>query len=396
MSLAFTTTELRRLQSVQRLLLDPPEDDAALPAWVESVCAAIRRLLGTDHVYYLEPKGLLLPSSPLAPGADEWTGDGASQAGDGHPQLFVQAASGGEAFEAGIQRHFLGFEDGFSQFREAYPTLQHRMIRAAGPCAVHDAPLHDMALRERLMIYQDVFRPPGIDRQMAVSVPLPDGEAMLIAGYDRQEAPAFDGKRHQMLTFLTAAFESGIRFRQHRVAAQQRLYSALDAGSMPLIAFGPNAQEMHRNPAFRQLAHAPGTTEATEHVLVGAARRLARGLVAPGRPSPVLSTQDVVDTPSGTYRLRVRPLSASDGRTGAVVSVERTSLLPPPGAIRKRFDLTPREAEVALLLAEGLTDAEIAEGLFISVHTARRHSGQVLKKLDVSSRAAVAMTLLRG
>jgi DNA-binding CsgD family transcriptional regulator len=109
-----------------------------------------------------------------------------------------------------------------------------------------------------------------------------------------------------------------------------------------------------------------------------------------------LATQDVVDTPSGTYRLRVRPLSASDGRTGAVVSVERTSLLPPPGAIRERFDLTPREAEVALLLAEGVTDAEIAEGLFISVHTARRHSGQVLKKLDVSSRAAVAMALLRG
>jgi DNA-binding NarL/FixJ family response regulator len=52
--------------------------------------------------------------------------------------------------------------------------------------------------------------------------------------------------------------------------------------------------------------------------------------------------------------------------------------------------LTPREREVAVLLAEGLTNAELARRLFISPRTAAVHVSKILSKLDVASRTQVA------
>src|SRR5262245_11114305 len=51
--------------------------------------------------------------------------------------------------------------------------------------------------------------------------------------------------------------------------------------------------------------------------------------------------------------------------------------------------LTPREYEVAQLVAHGLTNREIAEELVISAKTAKNHVQRVLDKLGVSSRAKI-------
>ena len=50
--------------------------------------------------------------------------------------------------------------------------------------------------------------------------------------------------------------------------------------------------------------------------------------------------------------------------------------------------LTARELDVLRLAAEGLTDAEIGERLFISHRTVSQHLRSVYAKLDVHSRAA--------
>jgi DNA-binding CsgD family transcriptional regulator len=53
-------------------------------------------------------------------------------------------------------------------------------------------------------------------------------------------------------------------------------------------------------------------------------------------------------------------------------------------------ELTPREREVALLLAEGLTNSQLADRLYISPRTAAVHVSNILAKLGMSSRAEVA------
>ncbi len=57
--------------------------------------------------------------------------------------------------------------------------------------------------------------------------------------------------------------------------------------------------------------------------------------------------------------------------------------------------LTPREREVAQLVAEGLTNAELAQRLYISPRTAAVHVSNILRKLGVSSRTDVAGALAR-
>jgi ATP/maltotriose-dependent transcriptional regulator MalT len=52
--------------------------------------------------------------------------------------------------------------------------------------------------------------------------------------------------------------------------------------------------------------------------------------------------------------------------------------------------LTPRELEVLKLIAQGLSNPEIAERLVLSEHTVHRHLANILRKLDLSSRAAAA------
>lgn len=49
-------------------------------------------------------------------------------------------------------------------------------------------------------------------------------------------------------------------------------------------------------------------------------------------------------------------------------------------------DLTNRELEVLLLIAEGLSNQEIADSLFITVKTVKTHVSNILAKLEVSDR----------
>jgi DNA-binding NarL/FixJ family response regulator len=52
--------------------------------------------------------------------------------------------------------------------------------------------------------------------------------------------------------------------------------------------------------------------------------------------------------------------------------------------------LTPRELDVLRLLAEGRTNRQIAETLFISVKTAGAHVSSILRKLGASTRSEAA------
>jgi len=58
-------------------------------------------------------------------------------------------------------------------------------------------------------------------------------------------------------------------------------------------------------------------------------------------------------------------------------------------------DLTAREREVVQLLAEGLSNKEVAARLEISEHTAKFHIGRILDKLDADTRTEAVVRALR-
>jgi DNA-binding CsgD family transcriptional regulator len=83
-----------------------------------------------------------------------------------------------------------------------------------------------------------------------------------------------------------------------------------------------------------------------------------------------------------------------DGWIGRHVLAEQgvPVAVPPPAAIERPplFRLTAREQEVLGLLAEGMTNAQLADALFISERTANRHVSNIFTKLDVHNRTQAA------
>jgi LuxR family transcriptional regulator, maltose regulon positive regulatory protein len=95
---------------------------------------------------------------------------------------------------------------------------------------------------------------------------------------------------------------------------------------------------------------------------------LAATLLALGRP-------DRADDESAAAADAIRELRAADA---------------------EGMPVTPREREVLALLAEGLTNRQIAERLVVSEHTVHRHVTNILRKLDLPSRAAAAAHAVRA
>jgi ATP/maltotriose-dependent transcriptional regulator MalT len=57
--------------------------------------------------------------------------------------------------------------------------------------------------------------------------------------------------------------------------------------------------------------------------------------------------------------------------------------------------LTPRELEILGLVAQGMSNREVATNLVLSTHTVHRHVSNALEKLGVSSRAAAVAQAAR-
>ena len=79
------------------------------------------------------------------------------------------------------------------------------------------------------------------------------------------------------------------------------------------------------------------------------------------------------------------------------MTASRAGSAPPAGHATEldHFGLTARELEVMRLVAEGRSNGEIAERLFISRKTASVHVSNILAKLGVTTRVQAATVALR-
>ncbi|MDP9171081.1 MAG: response regulator transcription factor, partial [Acidobacteriota bacterium] len=77
------------------------------------------------------------------------------------------------------------------------------------------------------------------------------------------------------------------------------------------------------------------------------------------------------------------------------VPAESNSLIVPVAAESMVEHLTPREMETLEMLAEGLSNKQIAARLGISEHTAKFHVNSILGKLDAATRTEAVMRGIR-
>jgi DNA-binding response OmpR family regulator len=117
-----------------------------------------------------------------------------------------------------------------------------------------------------------------------------------------------------------------------------------------------------------------------------------------------LGADDYVTKPFRTLELMARLLAMArrvvrekEAGAAAAVAVRTDNVTDAPemsvDELAARCGLTRRQAEVARLLARGLSNQEIATLLDISRFTARNHAEQVLARLGIASRFQVAGAL---
>src|SRR5690606_12036181 len=107
---------------------------------------------------------------------------------------------------------------------------------------------------------------------------------------------------------------------------------------------------------------------------------LAMGRQADARREAAVAHERLVELGASTDAARARRLLDADGGPKQK-----------PQAL-----LSSRESEVVGLLSDGMTNREIAARLCVSEHTVHRHVTSILRKLDVSSRAAAAALAVKN
>ena len=83
-----------------------------------------------------------------------------------------------------------------------------------------------------------------------------------------------------------------------------------------------------------------------------------------------------------------KPVLAAEAARALVEAGARSPL--EPGS-----DLTVRQLEILALMAEGLTNNEIADRLYLSPYTVRNHVSEILSKLGTSTRTEAAALAVR-
>jgi DNA-binding CsgD family transcriptional regulator len=165
-----------------------------------------------------------------------------------------------------------------------------------------------------------------------------------------------------------------------------------------LVATDLRTSEEYANDLFARMASAEADKRRFLALLRAQQATLPKS--QPQRTGTTVAMRDVVavtEVEAGPTRFSVTIVKLGSWMVGVIAPVApwRGGVqLPPPFVLAERHGFTVREAEVATLLATGLTNLEIASKLGISPFTARRHTERVLMKAGVKSRSGIAALLL--
>lgn len=159
---------------------------------------------------------------------------------------------------------------------------------------------------------------------------------------------------------------------------------------------GTTLHAAHRDHALGKVAAETGGVRATE-LLRSACRGFAEaGAALYASRARAALARSLVDRDRGLAVAEARSALLAFDRMGATAEADRTAAFLRELGARGRTGprglgrLTRRELEVLRLVAEGLSNAEIAARLFISTKTAGNHVSNILTKLDLRSRTEAA------
>jgi DNA-binding CsgD family transcriptional regulator len=358
-SVTLTSADVSRLQAALTALLSPL-DHTTTESWLIAAADAGSRLLGADRALLMTPK----------PDGLTWTGTGCDARG----------------VLSEYESHYMQYDTGVHREREKLGFEVYHQHHLYDVDKLHLSPLyHDWCVPHQLMDIIGIGFNPIAGREVALAHFYHDRDH---GPEDAESAGAFGARGLALLAVLLPAWKAGVRTRYALGQAQARLGAVLDALPGAVAVWDDRGRCVHENRALAVLLAA----DPEAALLRGAMCALVRDWKQASLPP----SSRAVATGLGRYRLSATRTEQTCGGRGLLVLVEPRDPRPPAPTLDRRFGLTSRQAEVAILLARGLANAAIAAQLGVRPSTARRHTEAVLRKLGVPSRAAVGAALLDG
>lgn len=254
------------------------------------------------------------------------------------------------------------------ELRHEYPTCHHQDV--TGDFRAYK--LSDFVTRRELRrsrLYTDWFRPVGVEHELNVGLDSPPWHTKVFL-FDRCGSRDFTERDRAVLDALRPHLAQLYAAAQTKRRLRQAL--ALEEASGAAVVF----LEAHDRVAFASTA----ARELIDRYFGETGVRLPEPLASWLRERRRAAIGEPLRLDAGQRSLVVELI---DG----VLLLEERQRLP---------RVTAREREILELVAEGRTNAEIAERLWVSPGTVRKHLENVFAKLGVHTRTAAAALVRNG
>jgi DNA-binding CsgD family transcriptional regulator len=379
MELTLSASEQRQLEAAARVLLSPL-DVHELDAWRAEVLARLAELVQADCAGFILPQPGATPYTlhnlPESFGVEYF----ATKAGTEESMKAILSMGGGvwntrmlgELLGMAMPEAWLASDD-YRSFYGRY-GIQDALGFAAVSAHVGAAGL--------------LSRPDGATVSAAVTC---------FRGVYGTEA--FGDHGLAILRLLLPALEAGVATRVRLAGQARALEHAFESAPYGIAVYALEGRRLYANRTFSRLLeeHAGhdrlrGTIEAGVQSL----SRLARSNGAAG-PRQFDGAHQELRTSRGRYRVRLNLIGEGlfASQMAVLAALERMGPeLPSIRALRERWQLTAQEARVALLLARGQANKEIAAAMELSPATIRHYTEAIFRKLRVHTRAEVAGKIL--
>lgn len=232
---------------------------------------------------------------------------------------------------------------------------------------------------------------------IGIRVRTPQGRVAAVCVHRDRELGAAPFHFIAALRAIAPAFRAGVSAWMNANACRSNVQGMLDSLADPALLFDAGGELIHANPAVGRLTQSVDSSRIRNE-----AQRIAWALGATvrrrggGKACDESQTGRTVRLGATVFRLRGTVVGEHLlGADPAVLVTITTAVAEPLSdeALRATYGLTVREIQVARLVAEGLSNNEIAERLGVRFFTARNHVERTLAKLGVATRHRVGPLL---
>jgi DNA-binding CsgD family transcriptional regulator len=264
--------------------------------------------------------------------------------------------------------------------------------------------------------YQHYLQPIDLFRILGVDTAEPGGMLARLRFSRRRSERRFGETERQLLALITPHLRRAIQIyaKLSRTTSERDLYAgAVDQLSVATIILDEQGRLLNTNALARSLLdQADGLTLRGAHLHIEGRdinKELQEALATiikaqqGGETSVVRALRIPRSAGRSDLGLVIRPVPASEWSEGqsspcAAVFISDPDLRESASqqTLAELFDLTPAEANLAILLARGLNLAEVSETQHISQHTARAQLKSIFAKTGVSRQAELVRLVLKS